>query len=297
MEARTSHKTLISEPQADNSLKWYELSIQPAPDGIVILSTDVSDRMQAEQEIRTLNTELESRVADRTAQLQAANQELEAFSYSVSHDLRAPLRAMEGFSSLLLTHNDGKLDPQSQHQLVRIQEAARRMGQLINDLLNLSRVTRTDFVRKQVDLSALASEIAADLHILDPQREVQFEIQAGLVVDGDRNLLRIVLENLLNNAYKFTSQCPVARIQFGVLNQGGEQVYFVRDNGVGFDMAYAAKLFIPFQRLHSVQEFSGTGIGLVTVKRIITRHGGRIWPEAQVNLGVTFFFTLRGAHE
>ncbi len=263
------------------------------------ISRDITALKQAEQALRTReksislrNAELELRVQERTAQLEAANKELEAFAHSVSHDLRAPLRALEGFSAVLLASYPDRLDERGQHYLHRIQEASRRMGQLINDLLSLSRVTRTEFNRQKVDLSALAADVAASLQAQDPERQVQFDICPNLVVDGDPRLLRIVLENLLNNAYKFTSRRDRASLVFGATERDGKRVFFVRDNGVGFDMTYASKLFAPFQRLHSMEEFPGTGIGLVTVQRIITRHGGRIWPEAVLDQGATFYFTL-----
>ena len=254
----------------------------------------VEDQKLAQERINQLNVELEERVRDRTIQLESTNKELEAFVYSVSHDLRAPLRAMNGFSAALFQDYPDRLDEKGRHYLERIQEASRRMGQLINDLLSLSRVTRADFTRMQVDLSVMAKEIADDLKTQDPQRNVEFIISPGLIAQGDSNLLKIVFENLLNNAVKFTGTVEQAHIQVGAVEMDGERVYFVRDNGVGFDMEYAGKLFAPFQRLHSMQEFPGTGIGLVTVQRIIYRHGGRIWPEAVVNQGATFYFTLGG---
>ena len=254
----------------------------------------VEDQRRAEEQIMQLNAELEQRVRDRTAQLEAANHELEAFAYSVSHDLRAPLRAMDGFSSALVSDYHDQLDEQARHYLGRIQEASKRMGQLIEDLLNLSRVTRRELNRERIDLSQLAAEIAAELKNQNPQRQVEFEIMPGMMVQADAHLIRIALENLLNNAYKFTGQREKACIRVGVMQKEGEQTYFVSDNGVGFNMEYAGKLFVPFQRLHGIHEYPGTGIGLVTVQRIITRHGGRIWPEAQVDQGAVFFFTLDG---
>jgi signal transduction histidine kinase len=256
------------------------------------------DRMAGNLKTITVSRdELEQRVRERTAQLEVANKELEAFAYSVSHDLRAPLRALDGFSAALISGYPGKLDDQGQHYLNRIQAASQRMGQLINDLLHLSRVTRREFVTEQVDLSGFAREIAAELQAEDPQRKAEFVIEPQMFVQGDAHLLRIVLENLLSNAWKFTSPRPRAQIEVGMAEQTGEHIYFVRDNGVGFNMTYADKLFAPFQRLHGMREFPGTGIGLATVKRIITRYGGRVWPEAAVDQGATFYFTLGGIHE
>ena len=252
----------------------------------------IEDQKLAEEKINRLNAELEQRVQDRTAQLEAANKELEAFAYSVSHDLRAPLRALDGFSGVLLKDYQEQLDIQGQHYLARIQEASRRMGQLIEDLLNLSRVTRREMNREQVNLSKMALNIIAEMQEQDLKRRVEFDIAQGLIVYADPNLMQIVIGNLLHNAYKFTNRCEQACIQMGVERQVDELVYFVHDNGVGFDMAYVDKLFTPFQRLHSAQEFPGTGIGLVTVQRIISRHGGRIWTEAAPDQGATFYFTL-----
>ena len=275
---------------------WVDVNMKLAVIGgqpqAVISVRNISERKQAEEAIRSLNTELEQRVASRTMALEDSNKELEAFAYSVSHDLRAPLRAMNGFSNALLEDYRTSLDEQGQQYLVRMQEAAQRMGQLINDLLDLSLITRTEIIHQNVNLSSLAGEIATELKMQAPQRYVEFEITNNMVVSGDANLLKIVLENLLNNAYKFTSQCSQTLIQVGKTEQAGKNVYFVRDNGAGFDMVYANKLFAPFQRLHSMQAFPGTGIGLATVQRIIARHGGRIWANAAVNQGATFYFTL-----
>jgi PAS domain S-box-containing protein len=279
------------------TVRW--LRIQSAPEllengdtlwhGIVV---DITEHKQAEEQIQQLNAGLEQRVRDRTARLQASNQELETFAYTISHDLRSPLRAIDGFSAMLLADHSEKLDEQGIHYLDRIREASQRMGQLIEDLLNLSKITRSELVRQPVNLSQMAQEIAARLQSETPQHVVEFDIFPDLVVMGDANLLKIALQNLFDNAYKFSFQSERARIQFGMGIQSGERVYFMRDNGIGFDMDYAGKLFAPFQRLHGLNEFSGTGIGLVTVQRIITRHGGRIWPEAKLNEGATFYFTL-----
>lgn len=245
----------------------------------------------AHQELRTLNGELEQRITERTAQLLTVNKELEAFSYSVSHDLRAPLRGIDGFSQALLEDYADKLDENGKDMLGRIRVASQRMAQLIDDLLNLSRITRHEMRTEPVDLSLLARDIANGLQKTYPSRQVACKITEGLIASGDPRLLRIILENLLNNAWKFTSKSGSAEIEFGADNNQ-EPVYFVRDNGVGFDMAYIDKLFGPFQRLHAVTEFEGTGIGLATVQRIIHRHGGRIWAHATPGKGATFYFTL-----
>jgi signal transduction histidine kinase len=247
--------------------------------------------------------------------LQASNQELEAFAYSVSHDLRGPLRAMEGFSAALLSDYRANLDEQGQHYLERIQQASQRMAQLINDLLNLSRITRSELNRRSVNLDCLAREITAELQTLDPQRQAEFVIAEPLTVRGDAHLLQIALQNLLENAWKFSGMREKAIIEVGQMtvadfklhNENWDSslsqsdisnprsiIYYVRDNGVGFDMDHAAKLFAPFQRLHAMNEFPGTGIGLAIVQRVIARHGGRIWVHAQVDQGATFYFTLGG---
>jgi PAS domain S-box-containing protein len=259
------------------------------------LQRELRERARAEAAVQQLNQELEQRVHERTAQLEAAVRELESFSYSVSHDLRAPLRAIDGYSRLLLSDYLYALDGDAPLYLENVRKAAQRMGALIDDLLMLSRLTRAELKYARVSLSQLAEEIIAGLRQQDPQRVVEVRLQRSLDVRGDPSLLRIVLENLLGNAWKFTARRPQALIEFGAEQRGEQRVFFVRDNGAGFDMRYADKLFTPFQRLHGVDEFDGTGIGLANVKRIITRHGGEVWAEGEVDKGAAFYFTLPGA--
>jgi signal transduction histidine kinase len=253
---------------------------------------DVADRAGLAIDNAVLVATLERRVAARTAALEAANNELEAFSYSVSHDLRAPLRAIDGFSHALAAEYAERLDGEGQRYLERIRAATQRMGALIDDLLNLARITRVQPRWAPIDLSALAGQVAAELRRRDPERTTQFDIAPGVAGRGDARLLTIVLENLLGNAWKFTTKHAAAAISFGAEQRDGRVVYHVRDTGAGFDMRYADKLFVPFQRLHGASEYEGTGIGLATVQRIIARHGGQIWAEAEVDRGATFFFTL-----
>jgi PAS domain S-box-containing protein len=252
------------------------------------ISRDITERKRAEQAIRQLNADLQ----EKAAQLEAANNELEAFSYSVSHDLRAPLRGIDGWSLALLEDYHDALDEQGRQYLDRVRSETQRMGQLIDDMLQLSRVTRAEMRQEPVNLSALAQALAARLQEAEPERPVAFVIQAGLSALGDASLLEAALSNLLSNAFKFTGKTPQARIEFGQTELQGEHAFFVRDNGAGFDMAYAQRLFGAFQRLHKASDFPGTGIGLATVQRVIHRHGGRVWAESTVNQGATFYFTL-----
>ncbi|HKV03714.1 MAG TPA: ATP-binding protein [Candidatus Acidoferrales bacterium] len=245
------------------------------------LGREIEERGRVEEQVKKVNTELV-----------AANKELEAFSYSVAHDLRGPLRGINGFSLALLEDYRDRLDDRGRDYLSRVRSATQQMGVLIDALLTLSRVARAEILRQSVDLTALAASIAGDLKTTQPERRVEFVIAQGLEAEGDPRLLRAVLENLLSNAWKFTSAHAHARIEFGRTDHDGRPAFHVRDDGAGFDPAYADRLFGAFQRLHSTSQFAGTGVGLATVQRIIHRHGGRIWAEGAVEQGATFYFTL-----
>jgi PAS domain S-box-containing protein len=254
--------------------------------------TDVTHLIEAEQQIRTTNNQLEQRVEERTQQLESANRELEAFAYAVSHDLRAPLRSISGFSQALRETTADTLDSKTAHYLQRIQDASAKMSHLIDDLLQLSRIERSDMAPRSIDLTQMFNQCVATMTERYPGHAVHTEIEPEMGAHGDPRLLSIAIENLIDNAWKYTRNNPHAQVKIGQSTVNGERCFFVSDNGVGFNMAYAGKLFAPFQRLHSDVEFPGTGIGLCTVHRILRRHGGRIWAESQVNLGTTFRFTL-----
>jgi PAS domain S-box-containing protein len=283
---------------AKGNPKWVRTIGQPVMlDGAVVKVwgsfQDITGRKHVEEEIRRLNADLERKVIERTAELLAVNKELESFSYSVSHDLRAPLRAIDGFSQAVIEDYADRLDEQAKDYLNRVRAATQRMGHLIDDMLGLARVARVEMRRDAVDLSALAADVLAELQKSEPARRVECRIEPGLVASGDARLLRQALVNLLDNAWKYTARQPLPRIEFGALrNAQGATDFFVRDNGAGFDMAYVGKLFGVFQRLHLQSEFPGTGVGLATVQRIIHRHGGQVRGEGVPGRGATFYFTL-----
>ncbi len=284
--------------RVDGAYRWFLARAHPARDGDGHVtswfgtSMDIEEKKRAEEKISQLNLSLEQRVQERTAQLEASNRELEAFSYSVAHDLRAPLRAIDGFNQALVDDYGQMLPGEARDLFQRARQASQRMAQLIDDLLNLSRVARAEMRQQRVNLSQIAENIAAELLKAEPERRVRCQIQPGIMATGDDRLLRLVMENLLGNAFKFTRKKSETEIEFGSILRDGRRVLFVRDNGAGFGMQFAGKLFGPFQRLHAVTEYPGTGIGLATVHRILLRHGGIIWPEAENDKGATFYFTL-----
>jgi signal transduction histidine kinase len=281
-----------------SKLETKNVELAQAKDHLEEINRELTARTEelerARAELQEINRDLDNRVRQRTRELQAANLELEAFSYSVSHDLRAPLRHIGSYASLILQDDAAQLSQSGLRQLGLIEKSVERMGAMIEALLELTKVTRNKIHRFPVDLSSLARESFAELQEGATGRSVQADIAPGLIANGDYRLLRVVLINLLGNALKFTSKRPDARIEFGRLGEDADSPYFVRDNGAGFDMAYADKLFGAFQRLHSQIEFQGTGIGLATVQRIIHRHNGKTWAEGVEGSGATFYFTLGG---
>ncbi|HEY9648164.1 MAG TPA: PAS domain-containing protein, partial [Chroococcidiopsis sp.] len=276
---------------SDGQLRWVKATamVQRAPEGTPLRMTginyDITERKQAETQLM-----------QTAAQLQASNQELEAFAYSVSHDLRSPLRAIDGFSRALLEDYGHQFDSEGKDYFERIRSNISRMGMLIDDLLRLSRVSRAEMHYGTVNLSDLAQEQIRDLQAAEPNRQVNVAIAPDVIVEADSTLMRVVLTNLLQNAWKFTSHHATAQIEFGVIREGEQPTYFVRDDGAGFDMTYANKLFGVFQRLHNTHEFPGTGIGLATVQRAIHRHGGQVWAEGAIERGATLYFTLPNSH-
>jgi signal transduction histidine kinase len=283
-------------------IKAQQEALQSQNEELQVMNEELQaqqEELQAQnEELRVQAEEIKERQQEAERLLgavEAANKDLEAFSYSVSHDLRAPLRSIDGFSQALLEDYADQLDAQGKDYLQRVRVGTQRMGRLIDDMLTLSRISRREMRREWIDLSAIAGETAAELQRAEPERQVELDITPGLGVTGDAQLLRAVLDNLLGNAWKFTSKQPWARIEFGATKVDGRHAYFVRDNGAGFDMSYADKLFGAFQRLHAESDFPGSGIGLATVQRIIRRHGGQVWAEGQVGRGATFYFTVDGS--
>ncbi|HWX56004.1 MAG TPA: response regulator [Verrucomicrobiae bacterium] len=286
---KATEKSLGLASQGAKTIPVAKLAA-PILDGVVV--GDTTERRRAGGDTQERNAELERRVTERTAQLEAANKELESFSYSIAHDLRSPLNGITGFSEILIENHAANLGPEGLSCLHRIQLATDRMRHLIDDLLRLARVARHDFKRTSVDVTELAAKVLAELQSMRQDPQVHCIVQPGVTLEGDGALLRIVLENLLGNAWKFSSKVAAPEIEFGSFAHEGKQVCYVRDNGAGFDPQYAGQMFVAFRRLHSAQEFEGTGIGLAIVDRIIQRHGGRIWAESAPDKGATFFFTV-----
>jgi PAS domain S-box-containing protein len=288
----------LQDRNKNGDLYWVDTSIVPFVDAqgvpyqYIGIQTDITERKAAEQKLQEHRERLEEMVEERTHNLKVANRELESFSYSVSHDLRGPLRSIDGFSQALLEDYGDVLEGTAKDYLERVRSSTQRMGQLIDDLLKLSRVVRSDMDRQRIDMAGLARNVVMQLRERYPESNVEFVINGDLCTYGDGRLLLAMLENLLGNAWKFTANREAARVELGETEREGRKVYYVKDNGAGFDDSYVHKLFEPFQRLHSVHEYEGTGVGLATVQRIIRRHGGEVWAEGKVNQGATVYFTL-----
>ena len=294
----TGQPKCFEVPGNSNPSSTYEIRIYPihtrqnAVKYAVIHIKDISRIKQTENKLQNLTRDLEKRVLQRTRQLESANKELEAFSYSASHDLRAPLRGIDGFSQALLEDYGDSLDGPALDYLKRIRTGTQRMASIIEDLISLSRITRFEMNHQYVNLSKIVTETAENLTKNNPDRNVEFKITEGLYTNGDHRFLRLVMENLIENAWKYTGKKEKGLIEFGSFSSGGKRIFFVKDNGNGFDMKYADQLFAPFRRLHNSRDFPGTGIGLATVMRIIHRHGGSIWAQGEVDKGAVFYFTL-----
>jgi signal transduction histidine kinase len=285
-------------PGTEDGYAFFEVNIVPIKNQTgqvnfaVFHIKDITKMKQAEKELQDLTKDLEKRVLQRTRQLEAANKELEAFSYSASHDLRAPLRGIDGFSHALLEDYGEALDGPALDYLKRIRSSTQRMASIIEDLISLSRISRLEMNHQYVNLSKLVTDVVSDLRKSSPDRIAEFIINNGLYTNGDQRFLRIVMENLIGNAWKYTGKREISRIEFGSFSSAGKQIFYIKDNGSGFDMQYADQLFAPFRRLHNSSDFPGTGIGLATVMRIIHRHGGSIWAHGETDKGATFYFTF-----
>lgn len=286
---------IMTKSGKERIIEWYDKTILDTDGnvtGLLAIGLDITTRIKAQEEIRKFNEELENHVRQRTLDLEAANQELEAFSYSVSHDLRAPIRRINSFCKILQAEHQFQLTAKGREYLDFIRQTTHMMGGLIENLLKLSRISRSEITFHRVDLSAMVQQLLHAMQQADPERKVKLKIQKNLEVEGDLHLLKILLQNLLDNAWKFSENRSTSKISFGCNRKSGRKVYFIKDNGVGFDMQYVNKLFLPFQRLHDSGQFPGTGVGLAIVKRIIKRHGGEIWIEGEPDAGTTVNFTL-----